>query len=132
MTQYEAIIFTSPTSPNSIPYLATKLASHSDLRSSSTDSFISTCEAALAISSMGTLSMNWEQIVPFAKTAKSSTDIFTDRVVPKCHGAGSTCDHLWSAGNKQKCSTSTEAHCTHACAHTHHPTSKTKAQARLS
>ena len=38
----------------------------------------------------------------------------------------------WAAGNKQKCSTSTEAHCTHACAHTHHPTSKTKAQARLS
>ena len=38
----------------------------------------------------------------------------------------------WAAGNKQKCSTSTEAHCTHACTHTHHPTSKTKAQARLS
>ena len=38
----------------------------------------------------------------------------------------------WAAGNKQKCSTSTEPHCTHACAHTHHPTSKTKAQARLS
>ena len=38
----------------------------------------------------------------------------------------------WAAGNKQKCSTSTKAHCTQARTHTHHPTSKTRAQARLS